>query len=122
MILQNRYQDSFLGGQSIRGLVEHKRIVRIHDGIRHFETAVCGKAVHEIGVFARFCHQRVIDLVRLEDADTFLQLFLLTHAGPHVRVESIDAFHGFRFRVPFDFFAFLRAISFRTDGTERKTR
>ena len=65
VILQNRYQDSFLGGQSIGSLVKRERVIRVHDGIRHFKSAVRGKAVHEIRVFARFCHQCIVNLIGL---------------------------------------------------------
>ena len=118
VILQHRYQDSFLGGQPVGGLVKRKRVVRVHDGVRDLKSTVSGQAMHEIRLLARLCHQSIIDLIGPENLDAFLKLVFLTHTGPYVGVERVDAFHGIEVPYTTPLFRFRRArnLSDRSRG------
>ena len=67
---------------------------------------MCGEAVHKVRVLSCLRHEGVVDLIGAKYLDSRFELFFLTHAGPHVGVQRVDAFDGIRLGVPIDLFAF----------------
>jgi hypothetical protein len=99
-------------GDSLRSAEEHeeKSFLRVHavlrliedDGLRTVEHGICdlgvavsGKAVHEDSVGLRELHERLVDLVGLEDGSALGGFVLEAHAGADVGVDGVGAGDGF---------------------------
>src|SRR4026209_1592953 len=79
VILQDRNQNSFLGGQAVGGLMKRPRIVGIEAGVRHFKSAMRGQTMHKVSFPAGLCHQLVVDLIGTKDTAALFCFFFLTH-------------------------------------------
>ena len=76
-------------------LLEHQRVLRLHDLVRALQTALGGQAVHELALRPRLFHERAVDLEPVERGIPGLALLLLprVHGRPHVPVDHIRAPH-----------------------------
>src|SRR5260370_29980945 len=90
--------------QAIFRLLENNRTRRIHYAFADVRATVRGQAMHEDRIGRGMREKIVVHLISGKSGITHGGFGLLAHAGPHIRVDRLDASHGFLRRAQdFDF-------------------
>ncbi len=82
--------------QPVLRFVEHNRLRPVYNIVRHFPAAVRRQAMHKDSILRGFFHERHVDLIGLQEFDTFCGVFL-AHRDPNVgddTISSLDRFVG----------------------------
>src|SRR5512138_1280803 len=93
---QQQLEERLLRVQPVLGLVEHRRLRPLDDGVGNLLAAVGRQAVEDDRVRPRAAHEPLVHDEALEAAAALLDLRLLPHARPHVGVEHVRALRRLR--------------------------
>ena len=115
-------QNRFLHVQAVFRLIVNDRTRRVDDAFRDFQATMGGQAVHENGIWSSLCEKSFIHLIAGKGSFARSGFVFLSHASPHIRVNSLRACYRFLGRVEnFDFATrFTRhSLCFGDDGRIR---
>ena len=91
---EEHQQECFLSVHTVFGLVEDDGLRAVEHRVRYFGIAMGRQAVHEDCIGLSVCHQRFIDLIRLEDWCTLRGFMFEAHAGTDIGVDRVRTCDG----------------------------